>query len=191
MRVILATLPLLAFLATPVQAGDPITVHLTINASLTAPYDEPAFTASCDLQVADGADGSAVLDAAVAADCIGGWDFTTHPDFGRFLTGITKEGLTDSTDARDNGVRFVCGAFPPPNPGGEPVYSFWGFGLNLGGSPTGLDDYEAADDDKVSFHYAFDTCVSATFLAFVVTGFMPTSPVPIAGNEDTDPDNLL
>src|SRR5688572_21662231 len=91
-----ATLPL-----APAGASGSVTVALEVNASVTFPYDEPAFTASCSVTVASGANAGDVLDAAAASGCIDGWSSITDPTFGRFLHGIAEAGSTDSTDGRN------------------------------------------------------------------------------------------
>lgn len=185
----LFALAMLAFLtaaSTPVHASATVTVHLLINGTVTYPFNEPAFLAICDVEVDAGSDAGDVLDAAAADACIAGWASVMHSEFGRFLTGITKEGLSTSTDARNTDtVRFVCGA--PNNVGGSSLYSFWAFGVNGIGSLTGIDGYSAANNDVVSFHYIVDTCAFATSLAGAVGGIGPISPVPIAGDAGSDP----
>jgi hypothetical protein len=180
---------MLAFLiaaSTPVHAFSMVTVHLVVNGTVTYPFNEPAFLAVCDVEVEAGSDAGDVLDAAAAGGCIADWSSVTHPDFGRFLTGLTKQGLSTSTDARNvDTVRFMCGA--PNNVGGSSLYSFWAFGVNGIGSLTGIDGYSASNNDVVSFHYVVDACAFALSLVGAVGGLGPISPVPIAGDAGSDP----
>lgn len=174
-------------IAPPIQASSTVTVALAINATATFPFNEPAFEASCEIEVAGGADAGDVLDAAAAEGCIAAWTSTTHPTFGRFLTGVTKTGTSISTDARNvDTTRFLCGTFPP-NPGGSILYASWFFGVNLLGSDTGIDGYSAAEDDRLEFHYVVDTCTFGLGLPAALAGRGPYSPVPLAGNPTTDP----
>ena len=183
---VLAAAGILTAFAVPVHASSTVTVHLLVNGTVTYPFNEPAFLALCDVEVAAGSDAGDVLDAAVADDCITDWDAVTHPELGRFLTGITKEGLTTSTDSRNvDTVRFVCGA--PNNVGGSRLYASWFFGVNGIGSLTGIDGYSAANNDVVSFHYVVDTCTFAASLVAAVGGIGPISPVPIQGDANSDP----
>lgn len=183
MRTLAPACLLLLALAVPTDATGTATVTVGFDASVTFPYDEPAFTSDCAVTVPTGSDGSAVLDAAVTAGCIDAWDFEAHPVFGAFVTGITGPGNTDSTDARGD-AGFVCNA---PTVSGDLFYSFWGIELNGGASPTGVDGYRAADGDSLRFEYVVDTCASALGLAYAFTGVGPTSPVPVGGTSDTDP----
>jgi hypothetical protein len=187
----LATLPLLLLAAAPATASGNVTVTLAVNASLTFPYDEPAFTlAPCSVSVPAGSNGGDVLDAAAANGCIGAWGFITDPTFGRFVHGITKANSTTSTDGRNEySARFLCGA-STLHPGGSLLFASWGFGLNGGAAPTGIDGYAAAAGDALQFHYIVDTCANADSLAFAFTGLWPTLPVPVQGNAVTDPGTL-
>jgi len=183
MRTLAPACLLLLALAAPTDATSSVTVTVGFDASVTFPFDEPAFTSDCTVTVPSGSDGTDVLDAAVAAGCIDGWDFQTHPTFGTFVTGITGPGGADGTDARGD-AGFVCNA---PTVSGDLFYSFWGIELNGGASPTGVDGYGAADGDSLRFEYVVDTCASVLGLGYAFTGVGPTSPVPLAGDDDTDP----
>lgn len=183
MRAVASAALLLLALAAPTDATGTATLTVGFDASLTFPFDEPAFTSDCTVTVPAGSDGRDVLDAAVTAGCIDAWDFDTHPLFGAFLTGITGPGNADSTDARGD-AGFVCNA---PAVGGDLFYSFWGIEQDGGAAPTGIDGYSANDGDSLRFEYVVDTCASALGLGYAFTGVGPTSPVPLAGNDDTDP----
>jgi hypothetical protein len=187
----LAALPLLLLACAPVGATDDVTVTLAVNASITFPYNEPAFTlAPCSVTVPAGSDGGDVLDAAAANGCIGNWTSINDATFGRFVHGITQAGSTAATDGRNEySARFLCGAFTL-NPGGSLLFASWGFGLDGGAAPTGIDGYAAAAGDAIVFHYIVDTCANADALAFAFTGVWPTSPVLLQGDATTDPGTL-
>jgi hypothetical protein len=192
MRLVAALLLLsTALAALPAHATGTVTVSLSVNASLTFPYDEPAFVASCNVTVLDGSTAADVLDQAKADGCIADWSAIDDPTFGRFLHGITKAGSTESTDGRNEyTARFLCGLFPPPNPGGSLLFSAWGFGIDGAAAPTGIDGYTVADGDAIQFHYIVDTCTNADNLSFIVAGTWPTSPILLEGNADTEPGAL-
>jgi len=192
LRAAAASLPaLLLVLAAPVHASS-VTVTLSVNASITFPYDEPAFTLhACSVSVPSGANAGDVLDAAVSAGCIGAWSSISDPTFGRFVHGITAAGNSDSTDGRNEySARFLCGAFPPPNPGGSVLFSSYGFAVNGAAAATGIDGYTVAAGDAIQFHYIVDTCTNANSLAFVALGTWPESPVLLQGTAATDPGPL-
>jgi hypothetical protein len=177
--------------AGPAHATGTVTATLQVNASLTFPYDEPAFTTSCSVTVPDGSSAGDLLDAAQDSGCIAGWTAIDDPNFGRFLHGITRANSTESTDGRNEyTARFVCGLFPPPNPGGSLLFASWGFGVNDAAAPTGIDGYTVADGDAVQFHYIVDSCTNANTLAFLLAGTWPTLPVLVEGTPDTDPGSL-
>lgn len=177
--------------AVPAHATGSLTATLEVNASVTFPYDEPAFTTSCSVTVPEGSDAGDLLDAAVTSGCIAAWDAIADPNFGRFLHGITQAGSTESTDGRNEyTARFVCGAFPPPNPGGSLLFASWGFGVNDAAAPTGIDGYTVADGDAIQFHYIVDSCTNGNTLAFLFAGTWPTSPVLLEGTPATDPGSL-
>lgn len=187
---ILAALAVLV-LAAPARAAS-VTVTLSVNASVTFPYDEPAFTLhSCAVSVPAGSNGGDVLDAAVSAGCIAAWTSIADPTFGRFLHGVTAAGGTDSTDGRNEyTARFLCGAFPPPNPGGSALFASYAFAVNGAAAATGIDGYSAAAGDAIQFHYIVDSCSNANTLAFLAAGTWPESPVPLQGTRATDPGSL-
>lgn len=127
--------------ALPVSAmttTDTATVHLTVEthaavrAGLT-PEDVPPSapgTASCDVEVPTGADGGDVLDAAVAKDCIAGWDHQAY-DGARFVVSIDRlraPGLTC--------LAFAAG-----------ICDWWEFSVNGETASFGIDDYSAEDGD--------------------------------------------
>ncbi|HEX2066964.1 MAG TPA: hypothetical protein VHI93_09150 [Candidatus Thermoplasmatota archaeon] len=193
MRTSALALPLLLLAAAPAPsaATTDVTVTLAVNASLTFPYDEPAFTlAPCSVTVPAGSDGGVVLDAAAASGCVGGWEAIDDPAFGRFVHGITQAGSADSTDGRNEyTARFLCGA-AAANPGGSLLFAAWGFGLNGAASSTGIDDYAAAAGDALVFHYIVDSCAVVGSLTFIFTGLWPTLPIPVEGDCRTDPGAL-
>jgi hypothetical protein len=193
MRLAAASVLLLAtaLAAAPAHASGTVTVTLSVNASITFPYDEPAFTTSCSVTVPDGSSAGDVLDAAATSGCIDGWTAITDPNFGRFLHGITQAGSAESTDGRNEyTARFVCGLFPPPNPGGSLLFASWGFGVDDAAAPTGIDGYTVADGDALQFHYIVDSCTNGNTLAFLLAGTWPTSPVLLEGSAATDPGTL-
>jgi hypothetical protein len=75
------------------------TVHLDVNLAVAAPL------ASCDVGVPDGANGLAVLDAAVAAGCIDSYDSATFPGLGEKVTCI--DDLCETPDATLNALTWV------------------------------------------------------------------------------------
>jgi hypothetical protein len=186
----LAALPLLLLAAAPATASGSVTVTVAVDASLTFPYNEPAFTrALCFVTVPAGSHGGDVLDAAVASGCLGGWSFLTDATFGRLVHGITQAGSTTSTDGRNEyRARFLCGA--TSTLGGSLLFAAWGFGLNGAAAPTGIDGYTVSAGDALQFAYVVDTCTNANSLAYFTAGTWPTSPVLLAGNSLTDPGTL-
>jgi hypothetical protein len=131
-------------LPAPAAATDTATVHLTVetHASVRAgltPTDVPEATpgtGECSVQVPSGADGGAVLDAAVDKGCIAGWDYQEF-DGARFVTSIDRlraPGLTC--------LAFAAG-----------VCDWWQFHVNGEPAGYGIDGYEASDGDENRWLY--------------------------------------
>lgn len=180
----------LALLVLPPAAQAPpptVTVTLSVDASLTAPFTEPTFTVSCSVTVAAGSKAAAVLDQAKADGCIGNWTSIDYGgSLGRYLTGITAAGSSDSTDARNAAtIRYFCGALAS-HPGGALLYSFWGFAVGGNAPDVGIDSYTIADGDTVAFHYVVDACPPAAYITFLAVGTWPHSPLPLEGTPQSD-----
>lgn len=175
--------------AIPTTATTTVTVDLHVNASITLPYDEPAFVATCPVTVQAGDTVQDVLDQAEQDACIQDWTYTSF-DFGRFVTSIHGPGEPVPTEGRDtDNVNFLCGA--PDGPIADPMFfSFWALFVNGEDPGVGINDHNVANGDQIEFAYIIDTCTFAYSLALFTTGPPPTSPVPLAGNENTDPDTL-
>lgn len=149
------------------SAETPVTVHVRIDASLTAPFDEPAFVATCDVAIPAASNGSVVLDAAA---CVDAWTFVEFPCCGRFVTSITGPGETDPTDQRN---------MDSPCPG---AVGYWSLFLGGASATVGIDGYAAADGDAFEFDYFIDEgCTFALTIASFFTNADPDSPVPIRG----------
>jgi imidazole glycerol phosphate synthase subunit HisF len=98
--------------ASPAHAAPTVVVSLAISAGTYAPTG-----AACSLVVEAGADGVAVLDAAVAAHCIVSYQAQTFPGFGTFVSCIDEvcgSALTGTTgtywNMYENGVSTAYGA---------------------------------------------------------------------------------
>lgn len=126
------------------QTTETVTVHLEVETHVTEragedpgtlPGSTPG-TAVCDVEVADGADGGNVLDAAVANGCIASWDHTEF-DGDRFVTEIDRleaPGLTC--------LAFAVG-----------VCDFWEYHVNGTVAGFGIDGYSAEDGDTNRWLY--------------------------------------
>ena len=120
------TLTLASALAPVAGAAGTVTVHFELK---VVSHHLPAYK-SCDVTVADGANGGDVLDAAASSGCISSWQ---HDSFGnsRFVTCI--DGVCQQTG------------------------TFWAFYVNdalpCGGS-CGIDDVHLHGGETVSFAYA-------------------------------------
>lgn len=139
---IIATLLLLGL--SPTASATTDTVHLTVDGDEVfpfnlPPYNEAPVTASCNLTVADDADGGDVLDEAVDTGCLSSWDYRLY-DGSRFLTGINDTHGHCSTDASPPGLWPV-------------VCSYWEFQVNGNHAGYGIDGYLADDGDQITFRY--------------------------------------
>lgn len=95
----------------------------------------PRLSGPCELSVAPGTDAVAVLDAAVAAGCIGTYSGSSDPQFGFFVECIDG----------------VCGT----------AATYWAFVVNDAPSPVGASAYAAAPGDEVEFSYQqWATCLT-------------------------------
>lgn len=158
----LAGLVMATFALPAASADDTITVHLRIDASVTFPFNEPAYVSECDVDLDPAfSSGGDVLDAA---SCVETWDFVEF-GFGRFVTEI------DGTRQRN---------LDNPCPG---IVGYWSFLVNGRYSDVGIDDYGASNGDGIEFDYTIDEgCLFPISLAsFFVTPVDPDSPVPLQG----------
>lgn len=115
-----------------------VETHATVRADL-GPSEVPDATpgtGECHVDVPEGADGGAVLDAAVADGCIEGWDYD---EFGgdRFVTSIDH--------LRAPGLS--CLAFSVG------VCDWWELSVNGQTASFGIDDYSAEDGDENRWLY--------------------------------------
>lgn len=123
---------------------DTVTVSLTVETHVTdraglAPADLPdpvPGTASCDVEVPHGADGTVLLDEATQDDCISGWEGqdTSQGTFVTAIDGWQAPGLT-------------CLAF------GAGVCDWWEHNVNGESAGYGADGYTAEDGDHVRWLY--------------------------------------
>lgn len=198
---LLLTLGLLLATAMPASATT-ATVTLKVHASITFPFNEPAFTTdgltTCSISVDAGDDAGDVLDQAVTNGCIDGWDYDLFGS-SRFLTEIEGHGEGSPTHQRNTFTAWPCMFDPIPPENGEIVASSWVFlvngiagtvGSTVGGTAVGIDGYSAASGDVLEFVYVVDTCAFANALAVGLTGVHVDSPVLLPGNALTDPGNL-
>lgn len=124
-RITLAALALAA-VATPAHAAD-VTVSLALSAGRHAPTGS-----ACTLTVPAGADGIAVLDAAVARACITSYQTVTYPGFGTFVTCVDS----------------VCG-----QSGTGTVGTYWNMYENGVSTGYGVDGFTADAGDELGFAY--------------------------------------
>lgn len=136
----------LAVLAVP-TAATAASVSLTVETHATdradlepdeAPDPVPG-TASCTVEVPDGADGGAVLDQATEDGCIAGWDYSEFEGEGRFVTAID----------RWRAPGYTCLALMA----GLPACDWWENHVNGEIVGYGIDDYAAEDGDDVRWLY--------------------------------------
>lgn len=123
---------------------DTVTVTLTVETHVTdraglAPADAPSQipgTASCQVEVPHGSDGTVLLDEATQADCITGWQGqdTGQGTFVTAIDGWQAPGLT-------------CLAFSVG------VCDWWAHNVNGASVGYGIDDYTAEDGDHVRWLY--------------------------------------
>lgn len=190
----LLSLAVVAAAAPPASAGT-ATVKLVVDANLTFPFNEPAYLASCSVAVAAGADGSAVLNAAVGSGCIAGWTSGSFACCGTFVVGIRGHGQSASTDQRNTDSVWPCMSVNPADPQhGKIVSASWVGLVNppgpAAGTFAGLDAYSAHDGDTLELAYVIDDCAFTNSLAVGVSNVFVGSPVPLAGNAMTDPGQL-
>lgn len=124
-RIALAAL-VLAASSTPAHAAG-VTVSLALSAGTYAPTG-----AACTVSVPAGADGIAVLDAAVAKACIVSYDTVTFSGFGTFVQCIDE----------------VCG-----NAGTGTVGTYWNMYENGVSTAYGVDGFSADNGDELGFSY--------------------------------------
>lgn len=129
----LAAVTTMAALVTPAHASS-VTVKFGLSAGTYAPTG-----AACALNVAAGADGVAVLDAAVAAHCLVSYDTVTFPGFGTFVTCLDE----------------VCGEALTGTVG-----TYWNMYENSASTSYGVDLFTADDGDELVFAYQ-DYCFEA------------------------------
>jgi hypothetical protein len=127
-KVLLCTLAVLALSLSPARAAD-VTVDFGLSAGAYAP------TALCALSVPDGADGIAVLDAAVEARCIESYESQDFGELGAFV----------------NCINHICGQFVPTPAASAGTY--WAFYVDGAPSQTGVSFYEASAGSEVAFVY--------------------------------------
>lgn len=143
---ILAFAAVLTLLAVPTTASA-ATVSLTVETHATdraglAPADAPApvpGTASCTVEVSDGADGGEILDQATEDGCIAGWDYDEFDGEGRFVTAID----------RWQAPGYTCLALIA----GVPACDWWEHHVNGEPASFGIDGYSAEDGDDVRWLY--------------------------------------
>lgn len=183
MRPLLVVLLAMMFVPSPVHAASDVTVTLTINAAVTFPFDEPAFTTTCTVTVPAASTADAVLDGA---SCIDGWSSIDYGgSLGRYVTGFQEADASDSTDAGNpDSIRFICGGLQA-NPGGAVLYSFWGFSVDRQAAGVGVDNHVVADGEELQFHYIVDACPSVAYQAYILAGTWPEAPAEFEGNAMT------
>ena len=128
-RITIAALALCA-VATPAHASD-VTVQFGLSAGTYAPTG-----AACTLSVPAGADGIAVLDAAVAAHCIASYRTTSFP-FGTFVSCINE----------------VCGQDTGVAEAGTFAGAYWNMYDNGTSAGYGVDGFTADAGDELAFAY--------------------------------------
>lgn len=169
-----ATAALVASVTSSSWAESTVTVHLRLDASLTAPLNEPAFVAACDVALPIGSNAKAALDAAACHD---GVRYVLFACCGHFVDAIRGPGQAEATEGRDT--------FNPPCPG---FVSYWTFLINGEPATVGIDAYVPADGDRLEFDYVVDegclfTYSLTTGLACFTAGACVDvdSPVPLSG----------
>lgn len=125
LRLLAATAAAVATTALPAHAAS-VTVHLALSAGTYAPTG-----AACTLSVPAGADGVAVLDAAVAAHCIVSY-VAVPSSFGTYVACIDE----------------VCGTAVTSGTGG-----YWNMYENGVSTGYGVDGFAAANGDELGFAY--------------------------------------
>lgn len=112
--------------AMPAQAAN-VTVEFGLAAGTHAPTG-----ALCPVSVPAGADGVAVLDAAVEEGCIVSYDTVTDPTFGAYVTCIDE----------------VCQA-----PAEAMTITYWKLFIDGAAATQGVSFYEAGAGDELVFSY--------------------------------------
>jgi hypothetical protein len=121
-----ATVAATAGFVTPAHATT-VTVSFGLSAGTYAPTG-----AACPLAVTSGANGIAVLNAAVAAHCLVSYDTVTYPGFGTFVTCLDS----------------VCGEALTGNAG-----TYWNMYENGVSTAYGVDGFTAANGKELVFAY--------------------------------------
>ena len=125
-KTVLAAAALALAAAAPAHAAN-VTVTLSVSAARYARTG-----AACTLSVPAGANGIAVLDAAVAQGCLVSYDTVTYPGFGTFVTCLDQ----------------VCG-----NATAGSVGTYWNMYENGVSTGYGVDAFSAASGDDLGFAY--------------------------------------
>lgn len=129
-----AALAALAFAATVAPVGASQDNLVTVTLEVDGTKDRlNGFTATCDVTVPAGADGSVVLDAAVAKGCLDSWTFDNH-GYGRYVTSINE--------VRDLTPAFCLG----------PCF-FWHIAVDGESAQVGIDGYVANQGSTLAFTY--------------------------------------
>ncbi|MDQ1712683.1 MAG: hypothetical protein QOE45_2133 [Frankiaceae bacterium] len=113
--------------AAPAHAATTVPVSFSLSAAAYAPTG-----AACGLTIDQGADGIAVLDAAVAAHCITSYAVVTFPGFGTFVSCIDE----------------VCGTALTGTTG-----TYWNMYENGASTAYGVDGFVADAGDDLGFAY--------------------------------------
>ncbi|HVE91794.1 MAG TPA: hypothetical protein VNE62_05800 [Actinomycetota bacterium] len=133
LSVVTALLLLAAFMAAPAHASSSVQMTVTASGPGPATHGSGKAAAVCAVSVADGADGVAVLDAAVDSGCLDSYRLSAFPGLGNFV---------DCVDS-------VCG-------GGDPLGAgCWYWAMHENGLPSeqGVDFFRASQGDVLSFAY--------------------------------------
>ena len=125
-RLLALAVTAVAFAGVPAHAESAVTVNLALSAGTYAPTG-----AACALSVSAGADGLAVLDAAVAAHCITSYETQSFP-FGTYVSCIDS----------------VCASVLTGNAG-----TYWEMTENGAATAFGVDGFSADSGDVLGFDY--------------------------------------
>ncbi len=115
------------------RSSGAVQVVLTATGPGPVTHGSGQVTAACPVTVAEGSDGSSVLDAAVASGCLQSYDLVAFAGLGNFV----------------NCIDSVCSG-PDPNKAG---CWFWGMFENGLLTEYGVDGFRAAEGDVLSFAY--------------------------------------
>ena len=134
-RAVLAVLVLagglLALVASPAGATTNVNVHFELSNVAPTPLGTgPNTTKACDVSVLAGADGVAVLDAAVASGCIASYHV-----------------IWFGTEAFVDCINGTCSTFPVQD---------WGMYVDEHLTSYGASDYRAVDGDELEFSYQLE-----------------------------------